>query len=186
MPRLAAHLLLDLLDRVHEVVGFVGRSRGERETDTKSSHSSRTGRASLAPDGVVRTLAKLLVGERARAARDADHAVVLGHETRAWRLKSPGSKLTREVARRAEEHDHVVLGRRRPVALCAKASTCPVSARYAAAGSFCQKIALPATSKVRAGQHEPDGVLGSRRRHRPGRTPSPATASEPIRPNASA
>ncbi len=108
---LATDLLLCLLDGADEIRRLVGVRRSEREASDellpiltgRLAHASRL-------DGVVCALAELLVGERARAPGDADHAVLLGHEPCAVEVEEPGQQLALgEVACRPEQHDHVVL-----------------------------------------------------------------------------
>ena len=113
--RLAADLALRLLDgpdELRRVVGGGGRE-GEASDELVPFLSGGLAHAALL-DGVMRTLPKLLVAERARRARDADHAVVLGHEARAMEVEEPRQELALgEIPRRPEEHDHVVV-RTRP------------------------------------------------------------------------
>ena len=148
--RLAADLPLRLLDGPDELRRIVGVGGGEGEAGDElvPALPGRLAHAALL-DGVVRTLAKLLVGERARRARDADHAVVLGHEAGAVEVEEARQELALgEIARRPEEHDHVVVRTRPRVDRHATASaTFAVRSAYAAAGSSCQKTALPATSR---------------------------------------
>ena len=121
--RLAADLPLGLLDgpdELRRVVG-AGSREGEAGDELVPTLSGSLAHAALL-DGVVRALPKLLVGERARRAGDADHAVVLGHEAGAVEVEEPRQELALgEIARRPEEHDHVVLrtwARRRPSCDC--------------------------------------------------------------------
>ena len=96
-------------DELRRVVGVGGRER-EAGDELVPLLPGRLAHAALL-DGVVRPLPKLLVRERARRTGDADHPVVLGHEASAMEVEEAGQQLALgEVARRPEEHDHVVVG----------------------------------------------------------------------------
>jgi hypothetical protein len=109
----AADLGLGALDGLRERLRCVGGEGAERQPLGEPF----PGVAGSVADGLARQRAEVVL--RTAAARRADDLVALGHEAGAVEVEEPGQQLAAgEIAKCAEEHDHMVVGDRG--AVCAR------------------------------------------------------------------
>ena len=147
-PRLAADLPLSLLDGANEGCRIVLVGRSEREARDELLPFRPRGLAHAAClDGVVGTLAEVLVGSALARRETPITRYSSGISPAQWRLKSPGSSLRLARSPVAPNSTITWFSGRGRLGSCHRLRDLRRQPEDAAAGSGCQKMALPATSR---------------------------------------